>query len=63
MVMTKRAALYARTSTDKNQSVENQLRQLNEVPFVSGGRLWPCSRTKVSRARRAGIVVLATTPC
>ena len=26
-----RVAIYARTSTDKNQTVENQLRQLNEV--------------------------------
>ena len=26
-----RVALYARTSTDKNQTTENQLRQLNEV--------------------------------
>ena len=26
-----RVALYARTSTDKNQTVENQLRQLNEA--------------------------------
>src|SRR5687768_376715 len=34
--MTKRAALYARTSTDKNQTVENQLRQLNEVAVRLG---------------------------
>lgn len=29
--MTKRVALYARVSTDKNQNVDNQLRQLHEV--------------------------------
>jgi DNA invertase Pin-like site-specific DNA recombinase len=34
--MTKRVALYARVSTDKNQTVENQLRQLNEVAVRLG---------------------------
>lgn len=34
--MTKRVCLYARTSTDKNQTVENQLRQLNEVAVRLG---------------------------
>lgn len=29
--MSKRVALYARVSTDRNQSVENQLRQLRKV--------------------------------
>lgn len=34
--MTKRVAIYARTSTDKNQTVENQLRQLTEVGLRLG---------------------------
>jgi DNA invertase Pin-like site-specific DNA recombinase len=34
--MTKCVALYARVSTDKNQTVENQLRQLNEVAIRLG---------------------------
>src|SRR5918998_2446210 len=34
--MTKRVALYARVSTDKAQTVENQLRQLNEVAVRLG---------------------------
>jgi DNA invertase Pin-like site-specific DNA recombinase len=34
--MTKRVALYARVSTDRNQTVENQLRQLNEVAVRLG---------------------------
>lgn len=34
--MTKRVALYARVSTDKAQTTENQLRQLNEVAVRLG---------------------------
>src|SRR5829696_2555118 len=34
--MTKRVAIYARVSTDKAQTVENQLRQLNEVAVRLG---------------------------
>lgn len=34
--MTKRVALYARVSTDKNQTVENQLRELQEVAVRLG---------------------------
>lgn len=34
--MMKRVAIYARTSTDKNQTVENQLRQLTEVGLRLG---------------------------
>jgi DNA invertase Pin-like site-specific DNA recombinase len=34
--MTKRVALYARVSTDRNQTVETQLRQLNEVAVRLG---------------------------
>jgi hypothetical protein len=34
--MTKRVALYARVSVDRNQTVENQLRQLNEVAVRLG---------------------------
>ena len=34
--MTKRIAIYARVSTDRNQTVENQLRELHEVAQRQG---------------------------
>src|SRR5688572_3745287 len=34
--MTKRVALYARVSTDRSQTVENQLRELQEVAIRLG---------------------------
>ena len=61
--MTKRVALYARVSTDKAQTVENQLRQLNKVAVRLGWLDVAVSPTKASRARRVVTNAPASMPC
>jgi DNA invertase Pin-like site-specific DNA recombinase len=58
----KRAAIYVRVSTDK-QTVENQLRELRQMPSVGAGRSLRSTRTLEFRALKAVKRGLGWTKC